>query len=183
VLQTGEYQRLGSSTALHADVRWVAATNADLPAAIARGAFRADLYYRLAVIEIRIPPLAERPDDIEPLAEHFLAAHGIAKEALDTEARRALLEYAWPGNVRELENRVQRAVLLGSGRRVGASDLFGPVQGLPATGEAERAEVESALRDAAGVVSRAARSLAITRQALYRKMMRLGISVERRVKP
>ena len=126
VLQTGEVQRLGSSQPRTVDVRILAATNVDLQEAIAVGTFREDLYYRLAVIEIEIPPLRERRDDVVPLAEHFLAeisARDGRELALGEASRRALLAYDWPGNVRELRNRVLRAALLAPGNEVAPVDL------------------------------------------------------------
>ncbi|PKN36362.1 MAG: sigma-54-dependent Fis family transcriptional regulator, partial [Deltaproteobacteria bacterium HGW-Deltaproteobacteria-20] len=127
VLQTGEFQRLGSSANRRADVRIVSATNTNLPAAIARGDFREDLFFRLNVIEIAVPPLRDRTEDILPLAEHFLRAHEQQGEPgtvdLSEEARQALLDHEWPGNVRELENRIQRAMLVRKDATLVAEDL------------------------------------------------------------
>jgi DNA-binding NtrC family response regulator len=230
VLQTGEFQRLGSSTTRRADVRLISATNADLKAEIAAGRFREDLYFRLNVIELEVPPLANRHEDAVLLAEHFLARHAAGRPlAFSPEARLGIERHDWPGNVRELDNRVQRAVLvcdagpillshLGLSERL-ASALPGaaPVSnaGPPSTSpastpagsppstplpdsssrpanpaappfnaleEAERAVVESALARASGVVSRAAAELGLSRQALYRRMDRLGIAIERRIR-
>src|SRR5574337_187792 len=123
VLQTGEFERLGSTQTRRVRVRIVAATNGDLRAAIAAGSFREDLYYRLNVIEIHVPPLAERREDILPLARAFLgAAH-----QLSAEAEQVLLAHAWPGNVRELQNCMKRAVLLAAGDVVTAEALGLPV--------------------------------------------------------
>lgn len=122
VLQTGEFERLGSSVTRKVDVRIVSATNADLSRAIAAGTFREDLFFRLNVIELHLPQLADRPDDIVPLAEHFLATlphqdgAGLpTPPTLSEPARSALLQYEWPGNVRELRNKIQRAMLLCGG--------------------------------------------------------------------
>jgi DNA-binding NtrC family response regulator len=119
VLQTGEFERLGSSVTRKVDVRIVSATNVDLSRAIANGTFREDLFFRLNVIELHVPPLADRPDDIMPLAEHFLATlprqDGASVFSLGERARATLLQYEWPGNVRELQNRIQRATLLCGG--------------------------------------------------------------------
>lgn len=121
-LDDGEYERLGDPTTREADVRIVAATNRDLQQAVADGAFREDLYYRLNVVEIELPPLSDRQGDILPLAERFLGfyqrQHGADAERFSEEAERALRSYAWPGNVRELENAVERAVILATGEEV-----------------------------------------------------------------
>jgi DNA-binding NtrC family response regulator len=127
VLQTGEFERLGSSVTRKADVRIVSATNLDMSRAIAAGAFREDLFFRLNVIELHLPQLADRPDDILPLAEHFLASlpgqEGAGLPSLSERARAALLQYEWPGNVRELQNRIQRAMLLCAGNPIGPEHL------------------------------------------------------------
>jgi DNA-binding NtrC family response regulator len=211
VLQTGEFQRLGSSATRHADVRLISATNADLKAEISAGRFREDLYFRLNVIELRVPALAQRPEDVELLAQHFLARHAAGRPlTLTPEASLALEQHEWPGNVRELDNRIQRAVLvceggpiqpghLGLEERASSPGLVaGNAQGVPRTpsspppsgisqganplAEAERAVVEGALERAQGVVSRAAAELGLSRQALYRRMDRLAIAIERRVR-
>jgi DNA-binding NtrC family response regulator len=202
VLQTGEFQRLGSSANRRADVRIVSATNTNLPAAIARGDFREDLFFRLNVIEIAVPPLRDRTEDILPLAEHFLRAHEQQGEPgtvdLSEEARQALLDHEWPGNVRELENRIQRAMLVRKDATLVAEDLGLDASVVPPSSsstarssspsippaghDAERAEVEQAIIDAKGVISRAAARLGLSRQALYRRMERLGIELERRPK-
>jgi DNA-binding NtrC family response regulator len=127
VLQTGEFERLGSSVTRKADVRIVSATNVDLSRAIANGTFREDLFFRLNVIELQVPQLADRPDDILPLAEHFLATlphqDGAAVPGLGDRAQAALLQYEWPGNVRELQNRIQRAMLLCGGGPISPDHL------------------------------------------------------------
>jgi DNA-binding NtrC family response regulator len=191
VLQGGEFQRLGSSATRHADVRVISASNADLRAAIDAGRFREDLYYRLNVIELAVPPLERRIDDVLPLARHFLAAFAPAGRprplALSPEAERALTAHRWDGNVRELENRMRRAMLTATGDTIGAAELgldAEPSGSTPYPAEgpvaAERAQVERALLDAGGIVARAAEQLGLSRQALYRRMERLGIVVERR---
>ncbi|MFO0651273.1 MAG: sigma-54 dependent transcriptional regulator [Polyangiales bacterium] len=193
VLQSGEFQRLGSNRTRRADVRVVAATNADLPRMVREGAFREDLYYRLAVIELRVPPLRARVDDVLPLAEHFLSTLAPRPTPTLTDgARAALLAHDWPGNVRELRNRIQRALLVRGGEALTAEDLGlagASAQRVersdpPPEGELreERASVEQALARAGGVVSRAAAELGLSRQALYRRMERLGLAVERRVR-
>jgi len=173
VLETGRFQRLGSNEEKQVRVRIISATNADLSAMIRAGTFRQDLYYRLNVIELEIPPLARRPDDIIALAEHFTGAG----KSLDASAVRALQRHAWPGNVRELKNVMQRASLLSKGPAITAADL-----GLP-TAPAAQAEatvdkqaIEEALARTGGVVAQAAAELGLSRQALYRRMERLGIS-------
>jgi DNA-binding NtrC family response regulator len=188
VLQTGEFERLGSSTSIHSDVRLLCATNARLPEAIASGQFREDLYFRLNVIEIAVPPLRDRPDDILPIAQHLLArmcAPGAALP-LSRTAEDALLGHAWPGNVRELQNRLQRARLVASGEAITPADL-GLDQGTTGTrASAQSADVDERqaladlLRTHHGSVSRVAEALGLSRQALYRRMERLGVSLERR---
>ncbi|WP_427914592.1 sigma-54-dependent transcriptional regulator [Ramlibacter sp. MMS24-I3-19] len=174
VLETGRFQRLGSNEEKQVQVRVVSATNADLRAMIKAGSFREDLFYRLNVIEIALPPLARRPDDIVPLAQHFLGAG----KRLDSGAEAALLRHAWPGNVRELKNTMQRASLLARGETITATDLGLPAAGPAASGEPEldRAAVEAALARHGGVVAQAAGELGLSRQALYRRMERLGIA-------
>jgi DNA-binding NtrC family response regulator len=169
VLQTGEFERLGSSTTRKVDVRLISATNSDLTAAIHRGDFRQDLYYRINVVQLALPALAERPDDILPLARYFLAG----KKALSAAAEQLLVNYRWPGNVRELQNVCQRALLLSSDNEIQCADL-----GLPDTvnnskralDDIDREQLQQALLQAGGVVSRAAKQLGISRQALYRRM-------------
>jgi len=182
VLQSGEYSRLGSSRTRKVDVRVIAATNLDLRAEAAEGRFREDLYFRLAVIEVEIPPLCERPDDIDVLADRFLASAGLEPDALDGTARRALRGHDWPGNVRELKSAIERAVLVRLGDRIGAADLGLRQRLVPAgSNDPEAAEVRAALNAADGVVSRAAEALGLSRQALYRRMERLGIRIERKI--
>ena len=202
VLQSGRFERLGSSQTLEVDVRVVAATNLDLHKAIGSGTFREDLYYRLAVIEIEVPPLALRREDIVPLAEHFLAGlatAGSAAPVLSPASRRALEAHSWPGNVRELRNRIQRAGLLLHGATIQPEDLglgaaaspsaasqpaaLAPEEAgapVPADEAGERRRLEAVLVECGGVVAQAADRLGLSRQALYRRMERLGIVLERR---
>ncbi|HTW73966.1 MAG TPA: sigma-54 dependent transcriptional regulator [Steroidobacteraceae bacterium] len=200
VLESGQYEPLGSSRTRTAHVRIVSATNADLPAMIREGRFREDLYYRLNLIEIAVPGLAERPEDIVPLAEHFLAMGAAGEPTAETarlseEAREALLGHAWLGNVRELRNCIERAKLLAREGLIGAGDLgLPPPRGAegaagpdrpsgsaalapePREGDAvSREALEAALRDAGGNVSRAAQRLGLSRQALYRRLERFGL--------
>jgi DNA-binding NtrC family response regulator len=177
VLETGRFERLGGNRERTVKVRVVSATNADLPALIAAGQFREDLYYRLNAIEVRIPPLAQRNADILPLARHFLPAG----KQLDADAERALLAHAWPGNVRELRNAIQRASLLARGEKIGAADLGLPTARTATTSandEPDRAAIEAALARANGVLAQAATELGLSRQALYRRLERLGIPRE-----
>ena len=176
ILETGQFERLGSSKTRQVAVRVISATNADLPAKIRDGSFREDLYYRLNVIELRLPPLAERSDDIIPLAEYFLQG----RASLDTGARSALLAHAWPGNVRELKNAIERASLLCSDATITARDLdLGPARisggRLPPEVEPDKGMIEAALQRARGVISQAASDLGLSRQALYRRMEKMGI--------
>jgi len=196
VLQSGEFERVGSSETRKVDVRVVSATNMDLRRAVAEGRFREDLFFRLNVIELRVPSLANRPDDILPLVESFLkimpAREGAPPLQLTESAKAALLQHDWPGNVRELQNRIQRATIVCTDGAITPEHLdFGPVSGGPGSlgGERspeddliDRAELEQALADAGGVVSKAAMELGISRQALYRRMERAGIAPDRRPK-
>ena len=175
VLETGQFERLGSSKTRQVKVRVLSATNADLVQMIQQGRFREDLYYRLNVIELNLPPLASRPDDILPLAESFLAD----PVSLSADARAALLSHTWPGNVRELKNAIARASLLCRDATIQASDL-GLVARAPAPrsladAEPDRAAIEAALARARGVISQAAAELGLSRQALYRRLEKLGI--------
>ncbi|HSB61854.1 MAG TPA: sigma-54 dependent transcriptional regulator [Vicinamibacteria bacterium] len=186
VLETGEFERVGSSKTRRVDVRILSATNADLHAEVAGARFRQDLLFRLNTIEIRIPPLRERREDVPLLAAHFLRQHvqryrkrvtGFGAAAL-----RALTEHAWPGNVRELDHAVERAVLMTSGPEVKTEDL-----GLRAGGEretplddmsledVERLLIKKALARFDGNVSRAAEALGLSRSALYRRLQRYGL--------
>lgn len=185
VLETGRFERLGSNRERQVKVRVLSATNADLPAMIRAGSFREDLFYRLNVIELALPPLAARPADIAPLAEHFLGAG----KSLHPDAIVALLRHTWPGNVRELKNVMQRAALLASGTVIGVADLrlpsapatVGQISGATpvataADAEPDRAAIERALAEAGGVIAQAAGALGMSRQALYRRLERLGIN-------
>jgi len=173
VLQTAEFERLGSNITRRTRVRVIAATNTNLRQAIRDGTFREDLYYRLNVIELAVPPLAERREDILPLAQHFLE-RGFTLAAA---AEEALRRYPWPGNVRELQNAIRRACLLATGSVIGVASLNLPA-GEPGSDDAvhlDRAAVEHALERAHGVIAHAARELGLSRQALYRRMEKLGL--------
>jgi DNA-binding NtrC family response regulator len=189
VLQSGEFQRLGSSRTQKVDVRIVSATNASLEEKLEDGSFREDLFYRLNVVEIEIPQLTARPDDILPLARHFLVELG-AKCSLSPEAELALVRHSWSGNVRELDNRIQRATLvagesirpehLGLGKEDTEISSGSIEAALTGDQEVERRRLLEVLEQADGIVAHAAERLGISRQALYRKMARFGIEVERR---
>ena len=199
VLQERVFSRVGSTVPRRVDVRFVAATHRDLEADVRAGRFREDLFYRLAVIRIRVPPLRERPEDVEPLARALLAriaaALGRRDPGIDDDALAALRRGRWPGNVRELGNVLERALVL---RAPGATDPLsaddvaasldeGPPQAAAATGTTlaskvdalERAEIESALRRARGVKARAAQALGLSRPTLDKKMADLDIDVWR----
>ena len=194
VLQSGELQQLGSSRPRRVDVRVISATNTDLPSALADGRFREDLFFRLNVVELAVPGLAERRDDVLPLARHFLDRFrdDDDERTFTPEAEAALLAHDWSGNVRELENRVQRATLIAPGPTLTAVDLglsqaaepSGPAASeLSADEAAEREELIRVLSEERGTVARAAERLGLSRQALYRKMARLGVELERRPRP
>ncbi|TKB50439.1 sigma-54-dependent Fis family transcriptional regulator [Ferrimonas sediminicola] len=175
VLQTGEFERLGSHQTRRVRVRVISATNADLPSAISAGTFREDLYYRLNVVQLALPPLAERPEEVLPLAEHFLAG----RAQLSDGARHALAAHSWPGNVRELENAIARAALLCRGGTIEQSDLaLEPPPPPPANAPTDLDEqaITEALAKHGGVMARAARALGISRQQLYRRMEKLEMA-------
>jgi DNA-binding NtrC family response regulator len=185
VLQEREFERLGGTETIRADVRVIAATHRDLEAMVEDGRFRQDLYYRINVIPIIIPPLRERRDDVLALAEHFLSQFCQEYEknqlSLTARAREALLGYDWPGNVRELENVIERVVVLLPRERttVDSSDLRLPVSrprdGVPKTPEEiEVEQIVAALTKARGVVRRAAKMLGFSRTTIYNKMNALS---------
>ena len=197
VLETREFQRLGGTRVLRADVRVVAATNRDLHASIARGEFREDLFYRLSVFEIHLPPLRERPEDVLLLTERFLAdlSRNVGRPApgISREARELLLSYAWPGNVRELRNALERAVILSEGGLVQAEHLPIAVARSGAARAASAAAIElppggldldavektlvaQALERAKNNRSRAAKLLGLTRAQLYTRLERHGLA-------
>jgi two-component system NtrC family response regulator len=188
VLQEREVERLGSSRPIPVDVRLLAATHGDLEAAVRAGTFRDDLYYRLDVVTVTVPPLRERRADIPPLLEHFLARftrdNGKPIRGLTQEARDALLRYDYPGNVRELENLVERAVVLTRDDVIGLGDLPlgvrepGPEGDatLPAATEGlERRLIREALAAAGGVQTRAAEALGISERVLRYKLRKYGL--------
>lgn len=188
VLETGEFERVGSSKTQKVNVRLLSATNADLQAEVAQGRFRQDLLFRLNTVEIRLPPLRDRIEDIPVLAEHFLKLHreryrrpimGFTPEALD-----ALRQHLWPGNVRELDHVIERAVLMSPGQIVTAFDLAleaTPDARLSARLEemsledAERLLIKKALARFEGNANRAAEALGLSRSALYRRLQKYGL--------
>jgi two-component system NtrC family response regulator len=186
-LQEQRFQRVGGRQEIQADTRIVTATNVDLKAAVAAGTFREDLYFRLAVIVIHLPPLRERGGDIVLLANAFLhrfaAENGRAGAGFSPDALRAINSYRWPGNVRELQNRVQRAVIMGDNkRRLSAEDLelagadtTPPLTLREARDNVEREMITAALRRSNGKISSAADELGISRPTLYELMEKLGI--------
>ena len=171
VLQTGEFERLGSSQTQKVDVRVLSATNADLKQAVAQGGFREDLLYRLNTIELALPALSEREQDVVLLAEYFLGGeYQLTKDAIDY-----LTSYAWPGNVRELENACKRAQVFATGNIITALDL-GAQAGIELSKEDEKTKITTCLAANDWVIQRAAKSLGLSRQALYRRIEKYNIS-------
>jgi DNA-binding NtrC family response regulator len=188
VIETGEFERVGSSKTQKINVRLLSATNADLHAEVAQGRFRQDLLFRLNTVEIRLPPLRDRLEDIPVLAEHFLKIHreryrrpilGFTPEAFD-----ALRHHLWPGNVRELDHVIERAVLMSTGNIVTAFDLA--LEGTPdarlsarleemSLEDAERLLIKKALARFEGNANRAAEALGLSRSALYRRLQKYGL--------
>ncbi|MBI5169566.1 MAG: sigma-54-dependent Fis family transcriptional regulator [Candidatus Eisenbacteria bacterium] len=186
VLESGECERLGSSRVRAVHVRVVAASSTDLHAECAAGRFREDLLFRLKTVEIALPPLRERPEDVPALAAFFLHRHAKRYRKSVTSfapaALQALLAHPWPGNVRELDHAVERAVLLARDAELGTEDLGlrAPADGAPpleklTLDEAERLLIQRALARHDGNVSLAARALGLSRSALYRRLERHGI--------
>lgn len=187
VVETGDFERVGASRTQSADVRILSATNADLEAAVAEGRFRKDLLYRLRTVEIPIPPLRERSEDLEPLSSHFFEKHaskyGKQLEGFDESARAAMRKHSWPGNVRELDHAVERGVLMAQRPLIATADL-----GLESGGEAaahldqmtledaERLLIQKALEKSDGNVSLAAEDLGLSRSALYRRLEKHGLN-------
>jgi two-component system response regulator HydG len=188
-LQEGEIRRVGESSPVQVDVRVIAATNQDLRRAIAEKRFREDLYYRLAVVPIRIAPLREHPEDVPLLAAHFLrrfVRRTGAARTLAAEAVARLVEHDWPGNVRELENVIEQAAALATGEEIRAADVHiehrAPAAGADgartlaaAVEDAERRAIEAALARAGGDLGRVARELGVSATTLWRKMKRLAL--------
>ncbi len=187
VLETGDLERVGSSTTRRVNVRVLAATNADVNTEAAAGRFRQDLLFRLNTIEIHIPPLRDRREDVDLLAHHFL--HGYSQRyrknisGFDTAALKALHEHAWPGNVRELDHAVERGVLLSPGPSVRAADLGLRAQAAGGAAkleemsldEVERYLIQRTLSRHEGNVSQAAKALGLSRSAMYRRLQKHGL--------
>ncbi|MDJ0785840.1 MAG: sigma-54 dependent transcriptional regulator [Myxococcota bacterium] len=201
-LQNKEVRPLGARAAVPVDIRIVCATHRDLSAMVEDGSFRRDLYYRLNVVRIEVPPLRERREDVPLLARHFLAKHlreGSRVRSLEPDALETLVRYDWPGNVRELENAIESGLALAHGDRLCKSDLSlgGPIRGEGGVGAAsadapaglplslsayERCVLERALRESEGDATEAARRLGIGRSTIYRKLQRHGIEPLRRAR-
>ncbi|HKU62286.1 MAG TPA: sigma-54 dependent transcriptional regulator [Gemmatimonadales bacterium] len=186
VLETGEVERVGASRARKVDVRLLSATNADLRGEVEAGRFREDLLFRLNTIEIRLPPLRDRREDLGPLAVHFLRRYAARYRKpiaeLEPEAISALEAHPWPGNVRELDHTLERAVLMATGPRLRAADLglrgstgaAARLEDLPLE-EVERVLIRKALERHGGNVSQAAKALGLSRSALYRRLQHHGL--------
>jgi transcriptional regulator with GAF, ATPase, and Fis domain len=201
VLQEREYERVGGTATLQADVRLIAATNRDLERAVAEGRFREDLYYRLAVFPIRLPTLRERGDDVIVLGDYFVreigARLGKGDPGLSREAREVLLTHQWPGNIRELQNAIERALIVSDGGLITAGQLgitvkrevqnethaaaaptgtAEPPAGHPESlADLERRTIAAALKRAKGNKSRTAAALGLTRMQLYTRLRRFGL--------
>jgi transcriptional regulator with PAS, ATPase and Fis domain len=184
VLQEREFQRLGGTRAIRANVRVIAATNRDLRKAVDQGAFREDLYYRLQVFEIAIPPLRDRHSDVLPLADAFLQdiarSFGRPPAGLTADAKRALLDYHWPGNVRELRNALERAAIVCEGGLITPQHLLLPTEPHVTAkttdlNEVERETIGHVMRETRGNKSRAAKRLGLTRTQLYGRLRKYGL--------
>ena len=186
VLETGEMERVGSSKTRRVDVRVISATNADLKQESAEGRFRSDLLFRLNTVELHIPPLRERREDIPLLASHFLKAYAERyrkhMDGFDTAATQRMLDHPWPGNVRELDHSIERAVLIGTGEQIQASDLglesdragSAKIEDMSLE-EVECLLIKKALGRHSGNISHAAEALGLSRSALYRRMEKYGL--------
>jgi len=185
VLETREFTRVGGTVPLHSDFRVIAATHQDLQESILKKTFRQDLYYRLNVIHLQVPPLRERPEDIPLLAQHFLRRYATETnkkvDSILPEAMEAMRRYSWPGNVRELENALERAVVVGKGRQLKPADLpfvvgaEEEVAGLSLE-DMERRYIAQVLASAKGHISNAAKVLRINRTTLYHKIKKYGLA-------
>lgn len=186
VIETGEFERVGSSKTHQADVRLISATNADLPAEVGAGRFRQDLLFRLNTIEIHLPPLRERREDIAPLASFFLHQHSVRYRkslgGFDAAAQQSLLDHPWPGNVRELDHVVERAVLMSTDQMIHSADLGfrGQREAAPrlddmSLEDVERFLVKKTLARFDGNARRAAEAMGLSRSAFYRRLEKYGL--------
>lgn len=186
VLETREFTRVGGTVPLHSDFRVIAATHQDLQESILKKTFRQDLYYRLNVIHLQVPPLRERPEDIPLLAQYFLRRYATETnkkmDSIHPEALEAMRRYSWPGNVRELENALERAVVVGKGRQLKPKDLpfvvgaeEEEVAGLSLE-DVERRYIAQVLASAKGHISNAAKVLRINRTTLYHKIKKYDLA-------
>lgn len=195
VLQEGEFMRVGGTEPIKVDVRVICATNRDLKKAVKEGRFREDLYYRLNVIQIQLPPLRERPGDIEDLVNHYIRQLGGPLKRVSAEAMAALIRYDWPGNVRELRNVVERMIVLSPNDELGVNDLPGEIRGncrsesveaspnreaddnrRPMTlEEMERQLIETSLANCDGNKKKAADMMGISRSSFYEKLKKYGV--------
>ncbi len=191
VLEEKEFARVGGNELVRADVRIISATNKDLKKAVASGQFREDLYYRLNVVNIELPPLRERREDILLLSRHFLKKFALENQrgisGFSREVNDFLLKYQWPGNVRELENTIERAVILAKGRYIGIDSLLQRASALgtsaiPGTSlkEVERNHITGVLNQTSGNYTEAARILGISRATLYHKVKAYGLGVKKK---
>ena len=190
VLEERRFERLGGSETLRVDARLLALTNADLPRAVAAGRFREDLYFRLNVFTIHVPPLRERPTDVIALAEHLLerlaTVHGRAAVEFESDVEAILTAYAWPGNARELKNAIERALVFGKGPKVSAQDLPDAVRAAASPGgsaagqlrsleEIEREAIRATLEATRFKLGRTAEILGINRKTLLEKRKKYGL--------
>jgi two-component system nitrogen regulation response regulator NtrX len=186
VLQEGEFHRVGGEQVIRVSVRVISATNRDLAALVARHEFREDLYYRLSVVPIRVPPLRERPQDIRPLAEYFLkefcARNNFRSKSLDEVALALFEQYSWPGNARELRNIVERMAILSPGPAIAAETVPAELRSGPASSSlqqtrdsAEREHLRRVLEENHWNVSAAARALGVERTNLHKRIRALGL--------
>jgi two-component system nitrogen regulation response regulator NtrX len=190
VLQEGEFQRVGGEATLQVAVRVISATNKDLAALVEQKKFREDLFYRLSVVPIRVPPLRERAEDIRPLAEYFLeefcSRNNFKRKQIDTEVFETLSEYRWPGNVRELRNVIERMAILSASDSITIESIPLEIRlprdtTMPSSLEETRAQAErdlirQALEESGGNVSAAARALGVERTRLHKRIRALGLA-------
>jgi transcriptional regulator with GAF, ATPase, and Fis domain len=190
VLQEGEFHRVGGEQAVRVSVRVISASNRELSGLVAQRQFREDLFYRLCVVPIRVPPLRERPEDIRPLAEYFLeefcARNNFKPKSIEGSVFPLLKSYAWPGNARELKNAIERMAILTAGERLSAESVpleirmpkdVGARSSLQETRDsAEREHIRRALEEANWNVSSAARALGTERTSLHKRIRALGLS-------